>query len=87
MIKQPGGRSSEDRVKPEQEAVRFGEQMDQDLIMILARTVLERLEEIEKESGLDSCPTLADEIRSDGLQLMKEIAGFKARLRWIAEGM
>lgn len=85
MIKQPRGRSN--RVKTEQAGLKSGEQMDQDLIMILARTVLERLEEIEKESGLDGCPALADDIKNEGLQLMKEIAGFKARLRWIAEGM
>lgn len=73
--------------KPEQGTSEFDAQMEQDLIMMLARTVLERLEKIERESGLDRCPDLAPDIRTEGQRLMKEIAGFKARLRWIAEGM
>jgi len=64
-----------------------GGAMEPDLIMIMARTVLERLEEIERESALNRCPDLNDEVRNERLQLLKEIAGFKARLRWIAEGM
>lgn len=61
--------------------------MEPDFIMVLARMVLDRIEEIEQESALNGCPELNDEIRIEGVQLLKEIAGLKARLRWIAEGM
>lgn len=80
-------RTTEDREEPVRATLYNGGAIEPDLIMILARTVLERLEEIERESALNRCPELNDEVRNEGLQLLKEIAGFKARLRWIAEGM
>ncbi len=80
-------RPTEYKGKPAQAPLNAGGAMEADLIMILARTVLERLEEIERESALNRCLDLNDEVRNEGLQLLKEIAGFKARLRWIAEGM
>lgn len=86
MSKQPG-RPIEHKVESIHRCLHDGGVMEQDLIMILARTVIERLEEVERESALNRCPDLTDEVRSEGLRLLNEIAGFKARLRWIAEGM
>ncbi|MEQ8175014.1 MAG: hypothetical protein ABRQ26_08060 [Syntrophomonadaceae bacterium] len=86
MSKQPG-KPIQHEGRPAQSSLRDGGVMEQDLIMILARTVIERLEEVERESALNSCPDLNDEVRNEERQLLKEIAGFKARLRWIAEGM
>ncbi|MEN6389788.1 MAG: hypothetical protein ABFD04_05180 [Syntrophomonas sp.] len=86
MSKQPE-RPIQREIRSAQKFLHDGGVMEQDLIMILARTVIERLEEVERESALNRCPDLNDEVRNEELQLLKEIAGFKARLRWIAEGM
>ena len=86
MSKQPG-RIIQHEGRPVQSSLQDEGVMEQDLIMILARTVIERLEEVERESALSRCPDLTDEVRNEGLRLLQEIAGFKARLRWIAEGM
>lgn len=61
---------------------------EHNLIVYLARTVLERLEAMESESRACLKPgPLVQEVEEETRVLFQEISGLKARLKWIAEGM
>jgi hypothetical protein len=68
--------------------LRNRESAQAELISYLAQTVLEQLEEMERETALQNIKDLPPErLNPETRSLTKEIAGLKARLRWIAQGM
>ncbi|HWP96737.1 MAG TPA: hypothetical protein VN426_07790 [Syntrophomonadaceae bacterium] len=61
---------------------------EEDFITGLARVVLERLESVEKESGLQRMRELPEsQIEEETRQLIHGWDGLKDRLKWIAGGM
>lgn len=66
----------------------YRRRVDEDFISGLARVVLQRLEEVEKESGLEQIRALPESrMEEETRQLLHGWDGLKSRLKWIAEGM
>ncbi len=58
-----------------------------DLVSCLAQTILEGLEDMEREKWIGEMKALPPEIALERQRLLREISALKARLRGLAQGV